>query len=174
MSLLPASVPRGGKRKRPGGLGGPPGRFAVLNEKTGNVLLSRTIGCSIIAAEALNRRVRDGNGCFSLAVVTGQKGCARGGWLRVRAARDCRRMPRLLGRRRRGRFRFCRARVRSALSDGVRAGCAGTVCPHALQCVSSSFRSLLFRASALSPVGGRPGGAGKEVVKPHGRLVQVG
>ena len=30
---------------------------------------------SIIAAGALNFRVRDGNGCFIPAVVTGKKGC---------------------------------------------------------------------------------------------------
>ena len=29
--------------------------------------------CSIIAAEALNRRVRDGNGCYVLAKVTSPK-----------------------------------------------------------------------------------------------------
>ena len=37
------------------------------------MLLSRTLRCSIIAAEALNRRVRDGNGCFVLAMVTSPK-----------------------------------------------------------------------------------------------------
>ena len=37
------------------------------------MLLSRTLECSIIAAEALNRRVRDGNGCVVLAMVTSPK-----------------------------------------------------------------------------------------------------
>ena len=43
-------------------------------ERTGNELLSRTLVCSIIAAEALHRRVRDGNGCYVLAMVTSPKG----------------------------------------------------------------------------------------------------
>lgn len=42
-------------------------------KRTGNELLSRTLECSIIAAEALHRRVRDGNGCCVLAMVTSPK-----------------------------------------------------------------------------------------------------
>ena len=47
----------------------PPGR-----KRTGSELLSRTLECSIIAAEALNDRVRDGNGCIVLAMATSPKG----------------------------------------------------------------------------------------------------
>ena len=36
----------------------------------GNVLLSHTLKCSTIAAEGLNFRVRDGNGCTPFAKVT--------------------------------------------------------------------------------------------------------
>ena len=45
----------------------------TLKKRTGNVLLSRTRLCSIIAAEALNRRVRDGYGCYLLAMITSSK-----------------------------------------------------------------------------------------------------
>ena len=39
----------------------------------GRVLLSRAaIGHSTIGAEGLNCRVRDGNGCYTLAVATGK------------------------------------------------------------------------------------------------------
>ena len=54
-------------RVRPWGLGL---FFFWGKKKTGNVLLSRSLSCSIIAAKALNRRVRDGNGCFVLASIT--------------------------------------------------------------------------------------------------------
>ena len=40
----------------------------------GSVLLSRSIICSIIAAGALHRRVRNGNGCYFPAMATSQKG----------------------------------------------------------------------------------------------------
>ena len=40
----------------------------------GSVLLSRSIICSIIAAGALHRRVRNGNGCCIPAMATSQKG----------------------------------------------------------------------------------------------------
>ena len=39
----------------------------------GTVLLSHTLMCSTIAAEALNYRVREGNVCFCLAISTGKK-----------------------------------------------------------------------------------------------------
>ena len=40
------------------------------------MLLSRSLSCSIIAAEALHYRVRDGNGCNLLAIETSPKrGC---------------------------------------------------------------------------------------------------
>ena len=39
----------------------------------GSVLLSHTLMCSIIAAEALHDRVRDGNGCYLLAMTTSQR-----------------------------------------------------------------------------------------------------
>ena len=38
----------------------------------GNVLLFRGLTHSTIAAEELNGRVRKGNGCFLLAMVTGK------------------------------------------------------------------------------------------------------
>jgi hypothetical protein len=42
-------------------------------EFPGRVLLSRAaIGHSTIGAEGLNCRVRDGNGCYTLAVATGK------------------------------------------------------------------------------------------------------
>ena len=56
------------KRKPPAGLN-PSG---VLKKLTGSALLSRALKRSIIAAGALNGRVRDGNGCASLALVTGK------------------------------------------------------------------------------------------------------
>lgn len=43
-----------------------------LKIKPGNVLLSRDLHLSTIAAEGLNGRVRNGNGCFPLAMVTGK------------------------------------------------------------------------------------------------------
>ena len=42
-------------------------------KKAGDVLLSRSMVSSIIAAGAFHRRVRDGNGCFVSAVVTSQR-----------------------------------------------------------------------------------------------------
>ncbi len=58
------------KRKPPAGLN-PSG---VLKKLTGSALLSRALKRSIIAAGALNGRVRDGNGCDSPAMATSQKG----------------------------------------------------------------------------------------------------
>ena len=58
------------KRKPPAGLN-PSG---VLKKLTGSALLSRALKRSIIAAGALNGRVRDGNGCDSPAIATSQKG----------------------------------------------------------------------------------------------------
>ncbi len=55
------------------GRGAPPALSAggaPLKNRTGGELLSRTLECSIIAAEALHARVRDGNGCFVLAMAT--------------------------------------------------------------------------------------------------------
>ena len=45
----------------------------VWKKLTGSVLLSRVLKRSIIAAGALNGRVRDGNGCDSPAIATSQK-----------------------------------------------------------------------------------------------------
>ena len=58
------------KKKTPGGFY-PSG---VLKKLTGSALLSRALKRSIIAAGALNGRVRDGNGCDSPAMATSQKG----------------------------------------------------------------------------------------------------
>ena len=41
-------------------------------KKPGNVLLSQSQSSSTIAAEALHFRVRYGNGCFLLAMITGK------------------------------------------------------------------------------------------------------
>jgi hypothetical protein len=45
-----------------------------LKKLTGSALLSRALERSIIAAGALNGRVRDGNGCDCPAMTTSQKG----------------------------------------------------------------------------------------------------
>ena len=45
----------------------------LCRKRTGSELLSRTLECSIIAAEALHDRVRDGNGCYVLAMATSPK-----------------------------------------------------------------------------------------------------
>ena len=42
-------------------------------KRAGDVLLSHALLRSIIAAEALHRRVRNGNGCYRLAMVTSPK-----------------------------------------------------------------------------------------------------
>ena len=44
-------------------------RFRVLG-RPGDVLLSHTLRCSTIGAEGLNGRVRNGIGCFPLAITT--------------------------------------------------------------------------------------------------------
>ena len=49
----------------------------ILEMEVGGALLSRAPGRSIIAAGALNGRVRDGNGCLSPAKATNQKDWAR-------------------------------------------------------------------------------------------------
>ena len=48
-------------------------RCVPFRKRTGSELLSRTLECSIIAAEALHDRVRDGNGCYVLAMATSPK-----------------------------------------------------------------------------------------------------
>ena len=56
--------PTGNKKGR--NISTPPGEFP------GRVLLSRdAFGHSTIGAEGLNCRVRDGNGCFTFAMATG-------------------------------------------------------------------------------------------------------
>jgi hypothetical protein len=47
-------------------------RGTALKINPGNVLLFRGLTHSTIAAEKLNGRVRNGNGCFLLAMVTGK------------------------------------------------------------------------------------------------------
>ncbi len=69
---LPCLVPSKKKAPRPENPAGEPVR------ETGGALLSRAPGRSTIAAEALNGRVRDGNGCVCLAMATGQEKEASG------------------------------------------------------------------------------------------------
>ena len=43
-----------------------------IKKNPGTALLSHTLLCSTIAAETLNGRVRNGNGCILLAMGTGK------------------------------------------------------------------------------------------------------
>ena len=45
-------------------------RYYLVFTRIGGDLLSHTLRCSTIGAKALNGRVRDGTGCFALAMTT--------------------------------------------------------------------------------------------------------
>ena len=144
-------------------------------KRTGNELLSRTLECSIIAAEALHRRVRDGNGCYVLAKVTSPKR-----WTSAQA--DCRS----------GRFEcVCTSRCigdRLAGSQGTAVGVTPEgdqtgrrCCGHSPSPLSGMRCGILGGAIPLrewletlcfcrgGPIGVREGPVrGETVVKPHG------